>query len=99
MIIMHFNGQIYRIKQADEGTRQAYEAFLQFQIVEFAVFEVEATAASIKWLLHRLCPYFPLESITEENRRELLRLIRLSQIDPERAQMVETRDARKEENS
>jgi hypothetical protein len=92
---MYFNGKIYRIKPADEGTRQAYEALLQFQIVEFAIFEVEATVASIKWMLGRLCPDFPLESVTEENRRELLRLIRLAQTDPERAQMVETRDARK----
>ncbi len=91
---MFLNGKIYEVLKASDAQRTAFDRLVLHQAEMFALLDAPRTLQSVQFLVSQLCPSFDQE-ITADNKDAILKAIRRHQVDPERAKIVDIRDARR----
>ena len=99
---MFYNGKIYRVKKANAAVQAAVKEYLAKELTAIddpleqydRAQEVLHSRPLVSWLAKHLIPNLDFE-VTDENAAIVAKAVWISQTDPSRAHVLETRDARR----
>jgi hypothetical protein len=97
---MFYEGKTYAVKMSNPAIKAALAAYIADgeSVDALDAYDVQTerlySLRVVKWLVRHLIPEFK-EMVTEENKLQLMRGIGMAHNDPERAAILDIRDARR----